>query len=135
MARAADNRRNIKLSPILYDKVSDIVKKENNKGNTITIYSEVNNAVEKYVAEYNQEEIINTSKIEQLLEEKISKHDKHIASMLGRTGIDVAMILIGISDILIRFYKDDDEFKSAELSVQDIIKVLRTDGVRYFSNK
>jgi hypothetical protein len=130
MSRSSDNRRNIKIAPHLYDQISDVVKKEKNKGNNTTIYEEVNRAVENYTTAYNQDDLIANSKLALLLDQKLTKHDKHIASMLGRTGVDVSMALIGIANILIELYGDEVEVK-----VTDVLKNLRSEGVSYYTNK
>jgi len=114
-------RTTTKVDDSLHKKMKELAKK-----NRRSIYDEYTEALNRYVANEKQEEIFKDSKLEKLLDEKLSRIDKHLSSMLGRTGMDTSMILMGLIYFL--------EFQFKE-SRETIFEVLKKDGAKYFTNK
>lgn len=117
----ADGRANVKINPVLHEKMKELVKRN---GNIRTITQEYELAIKNHIAHSLQEGIIKDSKLEEIIENKLSKTDKHLSSMLGRTGMDVSMILMGLIILL------EKEFDADKKS---IMEKLRQDGARYFT--
>lgn len=110
-----------KIDPILHEKMKDIVKR---KGADATLYDEYNLAIKNHIAMVMEEELLKDSKIEEIISNEIKKVDKHLSSMLGRTGMDVSMVLMGLILFLEKTLKVDRE---------QIQEKLRRDGARYFT--
>lgn len=81
-------------------------------------------AIENYIKEYTQESISRDTSLENYLNNRITKAEDHLASMLGRTGMDVSMVLMG----LIMFLE-----KATNLTREELYRKLRVEGARYFS--
>lgn len=117
----ADLRVTQKIDPILHEKMKNVVKR---KGTHATLYDEYNLAIRNHIAKASEEEILKDSKIEEIISHEIKKVDKHLSSMLGRTGMDVSMTLMGLILFLEKTLKVDRE------QIQD--RLMR-DGARYFT--
>ncbi|MBU5486551.1 hypothetical protein KQI86_19900 [Clostridium sp. MSJ-11] len=81
-------------------------------------------AIENYIREYTQESIVSDTNLELYINNRITKAEDHLASMLGRTGMDVSMVLMG----LIMFLE-----KATNLTREELYRKLRVEGARYFS--
>lgn len=95
-----------------------------NKRGAIT--EEYRKAIDEYIARRTQESLIEDSYLEQFINTRVSKAEDHIASMLGRTGMDVSMTLMGLLLFLEKFFK-------GQVSREALQEQLRKDGARYFS--
>jgi hypothetical protein len=73
------------------------------------------------------EQIVEDSKIETFFNDRITKVENHLASMLGRTGMDTSMVLMGMILFL-------DKFFAGKFTREQLVDQLRKDGARYFSN-
>lgn len=87
------------------------------------VYAE---AIEEYIKLFEQEKIVADSKLEEIIDARLNKLEKHLASMLGKTGLDVAMILTGLARILEDTYNEDPA---------DIYENLRKFGAAYYTQK
>ena len=84
---AENSVTNLRVKKSLDAKIKEIANK---KGRTKTeIYEE---AVLNYIEMNSKEELIRDSKIEELLNRKISNVDKHLSSMLGQLSKDLALV-------------------------------------------
>lgn len=119
----ADQRAKASIDSILHEKMKRIVKE---KGGARTLLEEYNQAVENHIANYYQEEIIKDSLLEKTIQTEIKKIDKHLSSMLGRSGMDISMILVGIIEFLADYFEKDFDEMSEE---------LRKTGAKYYTRK
>lgn len=110
----------VRVEEIYHEKMKQICKKRG-----IKIKEVYDEAISEYIKKYNQEEIIQDSGIENLINERIAKLDKHLSSMLARTGIDTSMTLMGILVLLEKLLKVDRKKLEFE---------LRRQGVNYFTS-
>jgi len=69
--------------------------------------------------------VIKNSSFEEIIEKNFRKMDRHLASMLGRTGMDAAMILQGFIIFLEHYFKNAKK--------EDIMEKLRKEGARYYT--
>lgn len=111
-----------KVDARLHKKMKDIVE---SKGKVATLIDEYNLAIRKYIQEYSEEEILKDSKIEDIISTEIKKVDKHLASMIGRTGMDTSMVLVGMIMLL---------QKTFGVEYDKVVEKLRIDGARYYTN-
>lgn len=114
-------RTTTKVDSVLHEKMKELAKK-----NRRSLFDEYTEAISKHVANEKQDEFFKDSKLERLLDEKVSRIDKHLASMLGRNGMDTSMILMGLIYFLENHFKESRE---------TIFEVLKKDGARYYTNK
>lgn len=90
-----------------------------------SIIEEYRNALDYYIAKKTQEQMIEDSRLETFINERITKMENHLASMLGRTGMDTSMNLMGLIWLIDVLMKNVDR--------KDIELKIRKDGARYFS--
>ena len=76
-----------------------------------------------------QEKMMETTMVDKLIKDEFRKMDKHLSSMLGRTGMDVSMVLMGMCLFLRDYFTQSGE---ALPSIGDIMETLRKEGARYF---
>lgn len=117
----ADDRANVKIDDKLHQRMKKIVERE---GGSLKDSYEI--AIEEYIQRKEEKELLRNSELEKMLDEKIDKLDSHLSSMLGRTGLDASMILVGMTYFLESYFEKD---------IADIFNTLRKDGVDYFTNK
>lgn len=91
------------------------------KGALIEEYRE---AIRNHIENKTKENISRDSGLEVYFNERMSKMEKHLASMMARTGMDTSMNLMGTIELLSKLLKIDKE---------QIILQLRKDGAKYFS--
>lgn len=92
--------------------------------NNNTIIQEYENAIESWLAQKHQEIILADSQILSALEARLTKMEDRLVKMNGRMGMDVAMNLVGMLNLLSR------EFKVPE---EDIYNDLRALGAKHYS--
>ena len=90
------------------------------------IKEEYDIAIQEYIQRFEEKNLLKDSELEKMLDNKIDKLDNHLSSMLGRTGLDASMILVGMAYFLESYFEKD---------VNEIFNTLRKDGVDYFNNK
>jgi hypothetical protein len=117
----SDKRANVKINPKLHEQMKQLTQIN---GSNLT--EEYEKAIENHLQDKAQKSLLKESNLESLLDEKLSKIDKHLASMIAKTGIDVAMTLLGVVYLNEAQYKTDKE---------KIIKLLREDGAKYYTAK
>lgn len=103
----------------LHKKMKELAGPE--KGAIINEYRE---AIKKHIEAKTQKNIIQDSGLDIYLNERLNKMDNHLGSMLGRTGIDVSMTLMGVIILLEKLTKVDREKIQYE---------LRKLGAKYFT--
>lgn len=117
-----DTRSTIKIDSSIHDEMVKIAKA---KGNTVT--SEYENIIKNHIKRYSEQQILKNSELEEMLDEKLNRIDKHLSSMLAKTGIDVDMILTGL------IYKWLEENKS--LNFDSMYTNLRESAVTMYKRK
>ncbi|MEG2110051.1 MAG: hypothetical protein RRY19_09720 [Clostridium sp.] len=90
------------------------------------IKEEYDIAIQEYIQRFEEKKLLKDSGLEKMLDEKIDKLDSHLSSMLGRTGLDASMILVGVAYFLESYFEKD---------INEVFNTLRKDGVDYFTNK
>ena len=81
-------------------------------------------AIKNHLKNAAEKEIIMDSELEEYINKRIEKAENHITSMLGRTGMDTSMNLMGVLILLEKLLKVDRK------TIQD---ELRVQGAKYFS--
>ncbi|MGL4911793.1 MAG: hypothetical protein ACRC3Y_05100 [Romboutsia sp.] len=117
----SDNRANIKINDKLHQCMKKIAEREG-----LNLKDSYEKAIEEYIQKKEEKELISNSELEKMLDERFEKVDKHLASMLGKNGLDTSMVLIGMAYFLEDYYEKD---------ITKIFNTLRKDGVEYFTNK
>lgn len=82
-------------------------------------------AITNHIAMKTQENIIKDTNLESYINDRITKAEKHLASMLARTGMDTSMNLMAAVILLSKLLKVN------EVEIQN---ELRKRGARYFAN-
>lgn len=91
-----------------------------------TIREEYNKAIRDHIKYSEQEIIVMDSELEVYINKRIKKAEDHLASMMGRTGMDTSMTLMGIIRLLDKLLVGVDREK--------IMLELRKEGAIYFKN-
>lgn len=102
-----------------HEKMKSIAKKRGYK--IQEVYDE---AIDTYIESASQQIINRDSGIESYINKRITSAENHLASMLGRTGMDTSMVFMGLVMLLERITNEDRE---------SLIRKLRVEGARYFS--
>lgn len=92
------------------------------------IIEEYRMAVSNHIAVKRQEQISRESGLLEEIFNRIDKLENHLAGMLGRTGMDVSMSLMGLIVLLEKLYK-------GEVSRASIQEQLRKEGAAYYTKK
>lgn len=85
-------------------------------------------AIKNHIALKKQEELKRHSNIIDDISNRIEKAENHLASMLGRTGMDTSIVLMGIVELLEKLY-------AGNKSRVDIQNELRKLGALYYTKK
>ncbi len=117
----SDNRANIKINDRLHQRMKKIAERDG-----LNLKDSYENAIEEYIQRKEEKELLGNSELEKMLDERFAKIDKHLSSMLGRTGLDMSMNLIGMVYLLESYFEKD---------ATEIFNTLRKDGVDYYTNK
>lgn len=117
---------NVRIKQDLYNKMKEISV---STGRNIT--KEFEYAIQCYIKDYRQEQVKRESNIESLLNERFAKLDKHLSSMMARTGMDVSMGLMGTINILKLVL--DQTTSVGEMTQVEIEEKLRVLGAAYFA--
>lgn len=120
----ADERANVKIPSVLHEKMKSVTKLKNS-----TLQDCYIEAVEKYLKEAYQEQVLEITHADRLIKDEFKKIDRHLSSMLGRTGMDVSMILMGLCLFLRDYFTASGEEPP---EIDNILETLRKDGARYF---
>lgn len=111
-----------RVNAATHEKMKDLAKQNGN-----TIIGEYERALDMYITSSYKEILLENSKLETFLNEKINKMENHLASMLARTGMDTSMNLMAMIIFLEKFF--NGKYTRDQLQDQ-----LRREGARYFSN-
>lgn len=103
----------------LHEKMKQIAGKDRG-----ALTNEYRIAITNHIKMRTQENISRDSGLENYINDRVGKLDKHLASMLARNGMDTSMVLMGMVLLLEKLLKVDKE---------EIISQLRKDGAKYFS--
>lgn len=116
----------VRMANHIHEKVKSIAAKRN-----ITIKEVYEEAMNRYIKDESQEELLRETDIERIMnnrivktEELINKSVERLASLEARVGIDNSMTLMGVIVLLEKLLK---------LKREDIQNELRKQGVTYFS--
>lgn len=104
----------------LHEKMRALAKKRG-----VNIIDEYRVAINNHIKLRTNEEIARDSGLEVYIDQRITKVDKHLASMMARTGMDVSMVLMGLVFLLEQLTKTDRE---------ELMIMLRKEGARYFTS-
>lgn len=107
------------IDDYLHDKM-----KELSGGRRGALIEEYREALTKHIAEKTQKNISRDSGLEEYINNRVAKAEDHLASMLGRTGMDVSMTLMGLLMLL---------EKASNLDKNELYRKIRIEGARYFS--
>lgn len=110
----------VKIDDHLHQKMKELAGPERG-----AIAEEYRIALANHIAAKTQENMIKDSGLETFINDRVSKAENHLAAMMGRTGMDTSMILMGLILLLEKLLKVDR---------QNLQEKLRIDGARYFSN-
>ena len=80
----SDNRANIKINDRLHQRMKKIAERDG-----LNLKDSYENAIEEYIQRKEEKELLGNSELEKMLDERFAKIDKHLSSMLGRTGLDI----------------------------------------------
>lgn len=120
----ADKRNNVKIPAELHERMKSVAKLKN-----CSLYDCYIEAINNYLKGVYQEEVLKMTLVEKLIKDEFRKMDRHLSSMLGRTGMDVSMVLMGLCLFLRDYFTQAGE----ELpSIDDILTTLRKEGAKYF---
>lgn len=103
-----------------------IKMKELAERNKNSIVGEYRKALNFYISYSYKEIVLEDSKLETYLNDKLNKMENHLASMLARTGMDTSMNLMALIMFLEKFF--NGKYTREQLQDQ-----LRRDGARYFA--
>lgn len=117
----SDNRANIKINERLHQRMKKVAEREG-----LNLKDSYENVIEQYLQSKEEQELLRNSELEKMLDERFSKMDKHLSGMLGKSGLDTSMVLVGMAYFLEDYFEKD---------ITDIFNTLRKDGVEYFTNK
>lgn len=120
----ADERANVKIPSILHEKMKNVTRLKNT-----TLQDCYIEAVTKYLKEVYQEHVLEVTFVDRLIKDEFRKMDRHLSSMLGRTGMDVSMVLMGMCLFLRDYFTESGENPPA---IDDVLETLRKEGAKYF---
>lgn len=106
-----------------HEKMKEIVRM---KGSRRTIFEEYDLAISNHIQNAYQENVIESSNIENILDRKFKAMDKHLSSMLGKNGMTDSMLLVGMIKFLSSYFKIEPD---------EIIEVLRKEGKIYYTGE
>ena len=116
----------VRVKQDIYNKIKEISVSTGRN-----IREEIEYALQCHIKDHRQEQVKRESNIETLLNERFAKLDKHLSSMMARTGMDVSMNLMGTINILKLVL--DQTTSVGEMTNVDIEEKLRVLGAAYFA--
>lgn len=111
----------VKIDDNLHSKMRDLAGPDRG-----AIQEEYRKAIEQHIARKTQEAMVRDTNLENYINERITRAENHLASMLGRTGMDTSMVLMGLLLFLEKYF-------SGKITREDLQEHLRKDAARYFS--
>lgn len=120
MEARADKRSNVKINTVLHNKM---LKLKDEKPSNVTLIMMYEEAIKDYIAKHTGEKIVQDSKMEEIIDERFRRMDKHLSSMLGKFGMDISMNFMAMLYFASSYYEKD----AAEL-----YELYRKDGLDYF---
>jgi DNA polymerase III delta prime subunit len=118
--RIMKSETHVRVSSSKHEKMKEIVRM---KGSRRTIFEEYDLAISNHIQNAYQENLIESSNIENILDRKFKAMDKHLSSMLGKNGMTDSMVLVGMIKFLSSYFKIEPD---------EIIEVLRKEGRIYY---
>ncbi|MBG9568459.1 MULTISPECIES: hypothetical protein [Brevibacillus] len=109
----------VKIDDHRHAKMKDIAAKKNR-----TIQDVYREAIDNYLANQNQEMMLADSLVERILNERLSKAENRLAAMVGRTGMDVSILLMALMPMLEKAYGKPQK---------DIFNDVRQIAAQYYS--
>lgn len=92
----------------------------------MNIGDEYERAIRNHLKEQAQIDILKETEFETILNNRITKAEDHLASMMGRTGMDVSMTLMGVLVMMEKMF-------AGKVTREQLQNELRKQGARYFS--
>lgn len=89
------------------------------------IIEEYRKAIDFYIASKSQESLLKDSQLENYINQRISRAENHLSSMMARTGMDVSMVFMGMIMLV-------ERLSNGKYTKQELFELLRTEGARYF---
>lgn len=90
--------------PVKVDKHRHTKMKELAAKKGRTIQDTYREAIDQYLANETQEIILADSQIERIMNERLARFENRLAAMMGRTGMDVSIILMSLMPMLEKAY-------------------------------
>lgn len=115
--------KNLKVDESLHEKIKSLSKK-----NKTNISFEVERALKKHLENEYQNEILIDSQIENLMNKKLDKIDKHLASYIGKLDKNIYRIF-STNLLMLRSIRDDLYEKYSE---EQLIQFLNHKGEIFF---
>lgn len=109
----------VRVNDAIHEKMKEISKKEDRH-----ITEQYDIALRYFIKNYEKNQLIQDSGMEIYINERISKAENHLSSMIARTGMDTSMVLMGLIVLLEKLLKVDEK---------DIMYDLRNEGAKYFT--
>ena len=88
------------------------------------IAAEYREAIQEHIKYKTEENMVRDTGLDNFINNRVTKAEDHLSSMMARTGIDTSITLMGVILLLEKLLKVDKS---------EIIKQLRHDGYLYFS--
>jgi len=111
---------------VLRKHYNQISKIQQELGQRSTIQDEINYALEFYITHRNQAQLLADSKLEEIVLNRLRKFEDRIAGLLGKTGMDVSIVLIGFLKFL------SDELNMKETDLYDMLRPL---AAKYYTKQ
>lgn len=109
----------VRIDDELHKKMKELAGNERG-----AITREYEEAIRNHIKYKTQENISRDSGLENYINERTTRLENHLASMMARTGMDTSMTLMGVIILLEKLLKVDREALQNE---------LRKQGAKYFS--
>lgn len=117
-ARKAARLATVHMDEARHEKMKALARKNNR-----TLQEEYSYVIDRYIGNELQEDIIANSKVEQILNERLSKMENRLAGLLARNGMDTSMVLMGLLNLLSRTFGKKRE---------EIYPGLRDEASKYY---
>lgn len=114
-----DGYDRVLIDSVLHEKMKSLAKEEN-----VSIIDEYREALKEHIRIKTSEKVARDSGLEVYINERITNMDKHLASMMARTGMDASMILMANVMLLENLFK---------MERKELMGKLRKDGAKYFT--
>ena len=117
-------------TPVKMEDMLHMQMKEVAKGKNRSIQTEYDDAIKFYLKYVREKEIARVVDIEGMIKNSIGRMEDHLASFIGRVGIDNAIGLMGI----VMIYEDFMKEQGKEINRNELFDTMRARGAQYFSS-